>query len=1052
MAERIEAEITLGYREFVAGVDQVVRESARMGQGVEKGLNQTEQSAKAAFAAFSKAASVAGIEYQQFAKKVSDAASSISLGDLEAKFSGLAQKGTAAFASVLESGGNFQEGLLRINTIAGLSQDQLAGLGDQLKNVGKEIGVSASPTQTLASYYDVLSSGFTKTADATKVLQASLKLASGGQAEASDTTRALTGVLNAYGDTSEKAQLRADQFFQTVNLGVTTIPELSKSLGLVTSTAASAGVSFEELSAAIATATLRGQTTSAAIEGIRGVIGSIISPTAGASKEFARLGITVNASTLQQKGLLATLQEIRTASGGQIDSINKIIEGQVGLATALALSKDGGVAFKDNLDQISQAAGASDKALGQVNQGVNESSKAFAASVERLKISAAEAALPIQKTLLDAMVGIVGAIDAIPGPAKTGGLALIGLGTAAAVCGAGLAGLAFTLPIVQAQMLAIGSRVGPLAASAFMALNIPVTVAVRQFAAASVAMAKNALAAGGNAIANFSLAGSWTALNTSVASGTALISGVGLGLAAVALAAGALANEYLKLEQQVNSANEAMVNSEDLRNSGRKIKGNVSLSNTELFSSTAGDLAKKGVTTDDVTQRIKDQSKAAELAREQGNLEQERKAKDRLKRLRVLRTELAAEIEKLDVEAKKPPVIKEKKSEKEEAKEKRAADKLRKEQVAENVQDIENSKRTNEQKIQGLQQVLQEFNLVGSERRAIEDKIFALEKSNATEKAKLAEKERVEKVKDAIQDIENSRATTAEKIQGLKDVLTQHKVVAAERRSIEDKITALEKKDAQAQAKAKKDADRKAAKDQLDAVKADKKEEKNETDVLSGQRDALRSESELAKKRQDIIQDLATAGAASQFEVKSAIEQTLKIRLQEIEIERQLAVQQAKTSDEVAAADKRAAVQRAEAQAENQRAIEKTTEAMKAQKKEASGATSLNLGGGVYSLGDLAAQSQGFLDITKPTTKKMDPKELARQRSILNAIDGAPSAKTLKQAEASGGAVGAAQDVIKRLELAVTLFDQSGNKIPSQVRKASVDGKNTEVAQLGRGM
>lgn len=1049
MAERIEAEITLNFRDFSAGVDSVVRDSQRLDQGVGKGLSSAEQKAKITFAEFSKAARVAGLEYQDFAKKVTSAAQSISLGDLEKRFSGLAQKGAAAFGSVLEAGGNFQEGLLRINTIAGLSQEELAGLGDQLKNVGREIGVSATPTQTLASYYDVLSSGFTKTADATAVLSASLKLATGGQAEAAEVTRALTGVLNAYGDGSEKAQLRADQFFQTVNLGVTTIPELSKSLGLVTSTAASAGVSFEELSAAIATATLRGQTTSSAIEGIRGVIGSLISPTAGASKEFDRLGITVNATTLQQKGLLATLQEIQTASGGQVDSINKIIEGQVGLATALAISKDGGLAFSQNLEKIAGAAGASDKALGQVNKGVNESSKAFASSVERLKISAAEAALPIQKTLLEALTGVVDVLDKTPGPVKTAALALTGLGTAFAFAAGGILSLNIALPTAIGYATALGARALPLAIAGVNLLTARLTLQNVQLGLSSLGMAATT-----RATALFAAAQSGAATGMGVIVGA--IGGVTLGFAAVAASVGIAIAAYTKLQEEANAANDAIIKSEDLRNNGRAAKGNVSLSNTEIFSSSAQDLAKRGVTTDDITNRIIAQERAAEQAREQQNSEQEKKAKERIARLRVLRTELSQELEKLDAESKKPPVLKQQTSAKEDAKTKREAEKVRSESVKDDVQEVENSKRTGEQKIAQLREIINEHRLTGAERRAIEDKIFALEKANDTERKKMAEEQRKESVADAIQDVENSKRSTQEKIDGLKLILTQYKASAAERRSIEDKIFALEKKDSAEQAKAKKAEERKAAKEKRDAAKAEKVEDKTKTDTLTGDRDSIKTESELGKKRLEILQELATVGAASQFELRQAIDQTLQLRLKEIEAERALAIQQATTAGEVASAEKRAGVAKVEAQNEAKRAIEKTTDAMKAQKKESSGATSLNLGGNPYSLSEFVSQSQGFLDINGADKKKADPKEIARQRNVLAAINGAPTPSEARKSVASQPVTSAISEAIKTslstLNVAVQLFDSSGTKIPSQVKKAEVGGKNSSISQLTRSM
>ncbi len=997
MAERIEAEITLGYREFSAGVDAVVRETQKLGQGVERGLSQVEQRARAAFSQFAKEARAATTEYQQFAAKVTQTASQISLGELENKLKGIAQSGAQAFGSVLTSGANFEEGLLRINTIAGLSQDELAGLGEQLKNVGREIGVSASPTQTLASYYDVLSSGFTKTADATKVLNASLKLAAGGQAEASDTTRTLTGILNAYGDTSEKAQLRADQLFQTVNLGVTTVPELSKSLGLVTSTAASAGVSFEELSAAIATATLRGQTTSSAIEGIRGVIGSLISPTAGAQKEFARLGITVNATTLAQDGLLKTLQKIQTANGGQVDSLNKIIEGQVGLATALALTKDGGDAFAANLDKIGQSAGANQQALDQVNKGVNESAKAFGSSVERLKITASDAALPIQSGLLKALTGIVDRIALIPKPVLTATLALSGFTFAVAGLAGTAAGLAFVLPTITGQLTTLGARVVPLATASFRALNVPVGFAARNLLAATAAMIRTNLTAAVTTASTLTLRGAYDALNASLVTSTALISGVGLGIGALVIGLGVLANAYINLQNEVNEANEAMLKSEDLSNFGRKV--NRKIKTNDVLGLTGEEARQRGVTSDDVTQLIKDNILAAEQAREAGDKERERKTVERVRRLKELRSELAEANARVEQEAAKSP-------------------------AGQAATPAETDKERRAREAQERR-----------ERRAREAQ--ERREAQARERDRRARREGAEFVAQGVAEAAVAAEKEAEKAH-------KQKLREEARRAKELKA---------AQAKAKKEAEKAFDEaSQRDDEITDQGAIRNRTAAA----DAARSERELAQERQSIYAELAKAGAASQSQLRAAIEDTLRLRLQEIEAERQLALQQAASAEEVAAAERKAGIAKVRAQNDYEKAIKDASKALDRQKAQSSAATNLNLGGGPYSLDQFIQGQQGFLDLTKSGTGPGgNPREVARQRRLLDALGPNPTARDVQAAADIGAAAasqGATKLALEALRVEVVLYDQAGNTIPSTVRKATVNGKNSDIAQQLRGL
>lgn len=1118
MPEKLEAELVLGYREFTAGVDQAVKASQKLEDGVGNAMDLVEARAKAAMGELAKQVKIASAEFGDFAKKATEQANKLDLKELESRFNGMAKAGADAFASVLESGGNFQEGLLRINTIAGLSESQLEGLGEQLKNVGKEIGVSASPTATLASYYDVLSSGFTKSADASAVLAASLKLATGGQAEASDTTRALTGVLNAYGDSSEKAQLRADQFFQTVNLGVTTVPELSKSLGLVTSTASSAGVSFEELSAAIATATLKGQTTSSAIEGIRGTIASLITPTSGAAKELARLGIVVNATTLQQKGLLGTLQEINTATGGNVDSINKIIEGQVGLATALSLSKDGGVAFAANLEQISYASGATQKALNEVNKGVNEASRTFESSVERLKISAAQAALPLQNTLIKAMTKLVDLAEAAPQPLKTAALALFGFGTAAAFAAGGMATLGLVGPIVVGQFTALGSRVIPLATAAWALLNREVTLGSVLTGGASLAMTALRTAA---ALATGVLSGLGRAFVV-LGGGATLVLGLGVGVIALASAFANATDELIAHNHELEKANRGLKEFQDAEGKTRKVNF---IGREDAIKSKATDLASRGVTADDLTQTILDTRKRAE---ESDNAQVKKFFAEQSDILEQRRRELIAELEKRGKENPAPgatspaaagldPKEAEKQRKIEERERKRAFD----EQFKNDLQLVEHSNQSHELKIKQYQDLSKVYEQDGNKKREIEDKVAEEQKKIAADRKKSLQ----EKAKQDIQDAEVK--DDGQRLKNLQELAKKYKDNGDIRRSIEDKIAVVEdriqkkreqdikktrdlKKDAadeeikdaennisklehlkergtdttaEQKTQLRKSAD--AAKKKVDLEVEDKSEGADKATAKiakdTGNREKIRieeqyqdqvkildenatqdriqratdlnaTEVDLANQRIDLYKQMAEAGGASESQVRSEIEERYKLQLKSIDLQEQLVKSQTDDAEKISQAERAAAIAKVQAENDKQRAIEETTESLKKQKKEsASGATSLNLGGSPYGLDQFFKRQDGFLDLTAGGGKKGNAKELARQRKVLDAMNGSKSPKDVKSAVDSANAAAAAGETTKRIAMAIDLY-QDGKKIPSKVRKATVDGKGAEVEEAGRNL
>lgn len=583
---------------------------------------------------------------------IETAAQSVTLRDLENRFSNIGKIGIGAFADISKAGGDFQESLLRVNTIANLSEKDLKELGDSVKNISETTGLAVKSTDALASEYEVLSSGFTKTADASKVLEASLRLSAAGNADAKDTTRVLTAVLNAYGETAEQAAKRADQLFQTVNIGVTTVPELSQSLGRVLSVASTAGVSFEELSASIAVATQRGQTTSAAIDGLSGILNSFIKPTKEARKEMDALGITINEATLKQDGFAGTLEKINKASNGNVESLGKIVGTHAAIATSSALLRDAGVGLRTSIDQITNSAGSNKAAVDILATGTKEASAKMSVAFENLKISAAEAFLPLQTDAVNALTGIITALDKTPSSLKLAALAFGALGTALTLSAAALIGFRLAMVPLKAELTLLGATVIPRLTIAYTALNIPLGTAISLFVAKSIALVRNIALSTIAAVRNFSLAASFASLSTSVTGSIAalgtfngLVGIAAAGFVGIAAAAGLAIIAYTELEKEVQKANQALIESDNLQKKGKKTQGSITFSTAKILSTDVTKLAKEGLTKDTVTQRILDEQRGAtDIRNSGGSDEQVQKHLDNANKLKKIRKQLELDL------------------------------------------------------------------------------------------------------------------------------------------------------------------------------------------------------------------------------------------------------------------------------------------------------------------------------------------------------------------------------------------------------------------------
>jgi TP901 family phage tail tape measure protein len=188
------------------------------------------------------------------------------------------------------------------------------------------------------------------------------QLAVANNANLNTTVDLLTGTMNAYGFTIKDVGHLNDVFFQSTLIGKQTIDDLGASMGLVVAIAANSGVSFEELSAAIATLTAKGMTTTEAITAVKGVITTIIAPSKEAADAAKNLGLNFSLTELSSKGLAVMLQEIMTKTGGSKEATVGLFNEMRAMNGILQLTGDGGKFFNEALQQIIHSSGAAEAA------------------------------------------------------------------------------------------------------------------------------------------------------------------------------------------------------------------------------------------------------------------------------------------------------------------------------------------------------------------------------------------------------------------------------------------------------------------------------------------------------------------------------------------------------------------------------------------------------------------------------------------------------------------------------------------------------------------
>ncbi|KGE78275.1 phage tail tape measure protein [Halomonas salina] len=311
--------------------------------------------------------------------------------------------GAAATAMAVKLAGDFDTQFREIATLIDQPVDALGDFRAEIQAYGRDSTQSLG--QINQAVYSAISAGIDYT-DSLEAVRQAERLAIAGQADLDQSLTVLVSSLNAYGVGMEDAERFSDLLFQTVRSGQTTLPELGNSLAAVTGLAATAGVSFDELLAAVATLTATGSGTSEAITQVRGAISNILKPTAQARDLAAELGLEFNASALESKGFAEFMRDVGEATGGSTEQMSLLFGDVEALNGSLTLTGLGAEKFAETIGAMGDSAGATETAFEKMRGTVENGSQSIRNALEAAFVG-------IGTPLLDEFGGIQEAIAAI---------------------------------------------------------------------------------------------------------------------------------------------------------------------------------------------------------------------------------------------------------------------------------------------------------------------------------------------------------------------------------------------------------------------------------------------------------------------------------------------------------------------------------------------------------------------------------------------------------------------------------------------------------------
>jgi TP901 family phage tail tape measure protein len=319
-------------------------------------------------------------------KKANDVANGFKVAGAAIAAFGAASVGAAA--ELNKSMGN-------IATLIPGQTERILELKNAMQDLGPALGKS---TDDLSQGLYELMSSMGDTADNVKILEINARAAAAGLATTQDAINLTTAVTQTYGDTSAEAfQKVSDLAFQTVNLGKTTFPELSASIGRVAPLAKTTGVSMEEMFGIIAIGTKTLGNTSEVSTQISAAITALVSPTKDLSEAYDKMGVSGGEALIKQRGLIGALQDVSKAATDAnkplIDLLGRKEAWIIASAVAGSQAKD----FAAGVDAMGKAVGASATAFDAQTQGISKASFQWS----QWKVSAEVAAQKVGQAILD---------------------------------------------------------------------------------------------------------------------------------------------------------------------------------------------------------------------------------------------------------------------------------------------------------------------------------------------------------------------------------------------------------------------------------------------------------------------------------------------------------------------------------------------------------------------------------------------------------------------------------------------------------------------------
>lgn len=301
---------------------------------------------------------------------------------------------------------SFESGMAQVFTLLpNQSAAAMTAMGDQVLALSQKYGVMTS--DVVPALYEAISSGVPQE-DVFSFLGTAIEASIAGGTDVMVMVDGLTSVINGYGMAATDAGRISDVFFAAVNVGKLSADQLASTLYDVVPIAASVGVSFEEVAAAIAAMTAQGVPATVATTQLRSLFNELSKDGTKLSSAFEQVvGVGFREFVAAGGTVEEALTLIQSHASETGVSVNDLASSTEAGAAIMLLSGKNADLYADSLDTVLNSAGSTARGVEIMNETTSRSFAELGAAWERAKIQIGASLAPAAEGFADALTASI---------------------------------------------------------------------------------------------------------------------------------------------------------------------------------------------------------------------------------------------------------------------------------------------------------------------------------------------------------------------------------------------------------------------------------------------------------------------------------------------------------------------------------------------------------------------------------------------------------------------------------------------------------------------